>query len=282
MWKILIPLAVLAAVVLIQIFYSTKTVENFYGCPSPNVPAGTAVVSGTYTLSCSTGAISDPNGCPVNSGVGYTFTRGNIYGPANQVVSDSSRTLCAGCGFTDNGVWTCNVSTGTGTSTGTSVCTGTTTGTATGTGTASGSGISTGTQICVTTGTGTTSFFSTGTGTSTGTGIGTGTGTGTRRRNWRYAEDDDTAADDWRLSFDLDIGKDDEEYDPSCSSANDFYRKMRPKMLTDIVQAVMSQMPNLGYPSNMADGCSSTPSLSQGNEYIKQNAIPCFGCTLPQ
>ena len=43
MWKILIPLAVLMAVILIQIFYSTKTVENFSGCPSPNVPAGTGV-----------------------------------------------------------------------------------------------------------------------------------------------------------------------------------------------------------------------------------------------
>jgi hypothetical protein len=107
MWKILIPLLLLLAVVIIQL----RRVEAF-------TDPACVRKQGAYSVRCTDGAVLDPQGIPVPSTCGYAPNITGVVTAPNGGIAGSVPAACRGWAFNGAGVWTnFNVISNTGTTT---------------------------------------------------------------------------------------------------------------------------------------------------------------------
>lgn len=95
MWKILIPLLLLIAVVFIQL----RRVEAFTDPACVRKP-------GAYSVRCTDGTVLDPQGTAVPSTCGYTPNITGVITDPNGGICGSVPAACKGWGFNGAGVWT--------------------------------------------------------------------------------------------------------------------------------------------------------------------------------
>jgi hypothetical protein len=95
MWKILIPLLLLLAVIFIQL----RRVEAFTDPACVRKP-------GAYSVRCTDGAVLDPQGTAVPSTCGYTPNITGVVTDPNGGICGSVPAACKGWAFNGSGVWT--------------------------------------------------------------------------------------------------------------------------------------------------------------------------------
>ena len=95
MWKILIPLLLLLAVVFIQL----RRVEAFTDPACVRKP-------GAYSVRCTDGTVLDPQGMAVPSTCGYTPNITGVITDPNGGICGSVPAACKGWAFNGSGVWT--------------------------------------------------------------------------------------------------------------------------------------------------------------------------------